>query len=590
MRNSQEPRPHAAGGEQGKAGEYEHNHAGTPAIDFGALFNSSPNAYMVLDRRLRFVAANDAYLSSVGGVGREEIIGRPLFDAFPGDPDEPDNIGVRQVRASLERVLANGKVDHLAVIPYTIPVHTPGGVRNTERYWSATHTPILDDRGDVAYVLQHTVDVTELQQMKQALRAAEAALDADGRLPHEQIEEGVFRRAQIVQEANQTLEAERRRFQILFEQAPGFIAVLAGPQHVFSLVNAAYYQMVGHRDIVGKAVAQALPEVTEQGFIELLDEVYTTGEPFVGRGVQLYLERTPGAPLDEVYVDFLYQPIVEPDGSISGIFVQGHEVTDQLRAQEELRQLNSTLEQRVQQRTVELELRNRELQEFAYVASHDLQEPLRKIHSFADLLVAEHAASLDEQARSYLGRLQHAALRMSNLISDLLAFSRVQTRGDTFARVDLGQVAQEVLVDLEEAVREAKAGVDVGPLPEVEADATQMRQLLQNVIGNALKYRRADVPLRVQVGGRVEAGAEASPSVAVIEVADNGIGFEEKYLDRIFTPFQRLHGRGVYGGTGMGLAICRRIVERHGGAITARSSPGAGSVFEIRLPVRRPAG
>ena len=558
-------------------------------IDFEAIFDRSPNPYMLLDAELRFVGANEAYLH-VTASRREDIIGRNVFDAFPGSVDATDDSNARQLRASLERVLHERMPDTLALIRYAVPRATPNGPVLEERFWSATHTPIFDERGQVAYILQHTVDVTELQQLKQALRAAEVALDAS--IPTAQVEEGVFRRAQVVQEANRMLDAERRWFRRLFEQSPGFMAVLRGPQHVFELANDAYYQVIGHRDIIGKPVREALPEVEGQGFLNLLDQVFLAGEPYIGRSVPIRLQREPGTDLTEVFVDFVYQPVIEPDGSIYGIFVQGHDVTEQRRAQEELRRLNATLEQRVSQRTAELEARNRELQEFAYVASHDLQEPLRKVRTFAGLLVSEHADEVGEEVHSYLSRIQNATQRMTTLIADLLAYSRITTQAHTFVRVDLGAVVEDVLSDLQVRLEETAGHVDVGPLPEIEADPLQMRQLFQNLIGNALKFHRPEVPPVVQVQGRIEPATDAEGGdgpICHLEIADQGIGFSQEYAHRIFAPFQRLHGRGQYEGTGIGLAICRRIAERHGGHIWAQSEPGRGSTFIVRLPARQEA-
>ncbi len=246
-------------------------------------------------------------------------------------------------------------------------------------------------------------------------------------------------------------------------------------------------------------------------------------------------------------------------------------------------------EERVRAFAAELQRSNQELEQFASVASHDLQEPLRKIQAFGDRLHAKFGADLGEQGRDYLGRMRSAAARMSTLISDLLAFSRVTTRAQPFAPVDLAAEVGEVVSDLEARLQQTGGRVDVGPLPELSADPTQVRQLFQNLIGNALKFHRPDEPPVVKVRGRVLPGADGRDGeVCEVTVEDNGIGFEEKYLDRIFQLFQRLHGRNEYEGTGIGLAICRKIVERHGGGITARSAPGRGSTFTVTLP-RNPA-
>jgi two-component system sensor kinase FixL len=244
----------------------------------------------------------------------------------------------------------------------------------------------------------------------------------------------------------------------------------------------------------------------------------------------------------------------------------------------------------------ELERSNHELEQFAYVASHDLQEPLRKIRTFGDRLATNCAAVLDATGRECLERMQSAAERMQNLIQGLLTLSRVTTKGQDFVPVDLAAVAAEVVSDLEVQIQQAQGQVELGHMPRIMADPLQIRQLLQNLIGNALKFRREDEPPVVRVDARFVGGRAARDALAGeqcrLVVEDNGIGFEEQYAERIFGVFQRLHTREAYPGTGIGLAICKKIAERHGGSITAHSTPGQGSTFTVLLPAvhRKPKG
>ncbi|HET6433062.1 PAS domain S-box protein [Dyella sp.] len=237
----------------------------------------------------------------------------------------------------------------------------------------------------------------------------------------------------------------------------------------------------------------------------------------------------------------------------------------------------------------DLRIRNRELQDFAYVASHDLQEPLRKIQAFSDRLQSRLAERLDESSRDYLQRMGDAASRMQTLIDDLLAYSRVGTHAATPAAVDLARELATVLDDLDGRVQEAAATVTADPLPTIQADASQMRQLLQNLLANALKFRAADRPCRIHVAARPLGEQSSAADRWELRVEDNGIGFDPIYAERIFAPFQRLHPRNVYSGTGIGLAIVRRIVERHGGSIHAESRAGEGTSFVVTLPARAAA-
>jgi PAS domain S-box-containing protein len=235
------------------------------------------------------------------------------------------------------------------------------------------------------------------------------------------------------------------------------------------------------------------------------------------------------------------------------------------------------IEKQLQLNTENLARSNRELEDFAYVASHDLQEPLRKIQAFSNLLKSEYETKLGEGA-DYVNRMDAAAQRMSRLIQDLLTFSRVTTKTNPKVRIKLNQTVSDVLLDLETRIDEVGGTVKVESLPTVLADPTHMRQLFQNLISNALKFHQPDVAPFVTITARIVKNAHE------IRVSDNGIGFDERYLDKIFSVFQRLHGRDSYEGTGIGLAVCRKIVERYGGTITAESEKNKGSTFIIRLP------
>jgi light-regulated signal transduction histidine kinase (bacteriophytochrome) len=242
------------------------------------------------------------------------------------------------------------------------------------------------------------------------------------------------------------------------------------------------------------------------------------------------------------------------------------------------------MENTLQEYAVQLERSNKELEQFAFVASHDLQEPLRKVKVFSELLMEKTLDKLDGDERDYLSRMQHAVLRMQTMIRDLLAYSRVTTKGQPFNPVELNQVAEEVLYDLDIRISRSQAVVEVGDLPVIEADPMQMRQLFQNLISNALKFHQKDVLPRVRIYSRP---GEVSGMIQLV-FEDNGIGFDLEHLDRIFQPFERLHGMSRFEGTGMGLAICAKIVQRHHGKIDADSQPGEGATFFVSLPLHQP--
>jgi signal transduction histidine kinase len=228
----------------------------------------------------------------------------------------------------------------------------------------------------------------------------------------------------------------------------------------------------------------------------------------------------------------------------------------------------------------ELVRSNAALEEFASVASHDLQEPLRKILSFGERLTLTAGPAIEGDARRHLDRMLSAATRMRKLIDDLLTYSQVATRVQPFVRTDIAGIARDVIADLETSIADQGGRVEVGELPVIDADPLQMRQLLQNLLGNALKYRKKDEAPVVRL-----TGSRAGGRFCTITVADNGIGFNDQYSDKIFKMFERLHGRMEYEGSGIGLAICRKIVERHGGTIAASGTAGRGATFTVTLPV-----
>lgn len=577
----------------------------SPGVDFEAIFRDAPNPYVLLDPDLRIVDMNEAYLRATNSV-RERIIGQNLFEAFPDGDDSPNSSGTALVKGSLLRALSERRTDHLAFVEYAIA----GPTGYDRRYWSATHVPIFGPDGEVAFLLQNTMDVTELAQ----LRAESALHSPDGRAA------AVLDRARAVQAANRSLWEERTHLRRLFHEAPGFMAVLRGPDHIFELANDAYLRLIGRRDIVGKPLREALPEVVEQGFIALLDETAASGKPYVGRGVRILLTPHHEGPPEERFLDFVYQPVADSDGTVSAIFVQGHDITEQKRAEAALRDLAVTLEDRVAQRTSELEsaqkaLRsvnanlegivsarmsdlkaaNEEIQRFAYIVSHDLRSPLVNVMGFASELddirriIAEHLAqagqSVPEAVRTAveqdlpeaLSFIRSSSERMDRLINAILRLSREGRR--TLAPEPL--LLQGLLTDLANGLSHRAdsigARIEIAELPEIVSDRIAVEQVFGNLLDNALKYLRADRPGVITVRGW-----EDGPNVRVA-VLDNGRGIDARDFERIFDLFRRAGAQDV-AGEGIGLAHVRALVRRLGGVVTVSSEPGEGSTFIVTLP------
>lgn len=364
----------------------------------------------------------------------------------------------------------------------------------------------------------------------------------------------------------EALRASKEKFRKAFNTTPTGMAIQRTDNGHFVEVNDAFVQITGYNreEILGHNAQElrlwydeaerdfALGILRQEGLIQDLEARFRQKSGAMGIGI-LTTER--------LYINNVFCNLISLQ-----------DITQRKQTELLLENYNR-----------ELERSNSELQEFAYVASHDLQEPLRKIQTFGSRLQTRYGAALDAAGQDYLERMIKAAARMQILITDLLAYSRVTTEAQPFRPVDLHEVMQEVLSDLELQIQLCGGEVLVDHLPTIEADPTQMRQLLQNLLSNGLKYHQADRPPRVEI--TAETLAQHGRAVCQLTVADNGIGFDEQYTEQIFGIFQRLHGRREYEGSGVGLAICKKIVERHGGTITAHSQVGQGATFVVTLPV-----
>jgi signal transduction histidine kinase/DNA-binding NarL/FixJ family response regulator len=479
-----------------------------------------------------------------------------------------------------------------------------------------------------------------------------------------------------------------KRIRAMFQQAPSFISILRGPEHVFEFANDAYMRLIGERrDIIGKPIREALPEITGQGYFELLDEVFLSGKPFTGLENSVQLQRSPHGPLLNIVLDFIYQPITDSSGQVTGIFVEGFEVTERVKAQGALREseeryrtlfdsidegfciieaipangdtladfryiaVNPALEAQSgvparvgdtiravipteaqtwidvfdnilrtgipirgergllsQGRVLDLYsfrleddtkrrvgviftdvtsrkraeaalLRaNEDLEQFAYSASHDLQEPLRTVKIYSELLSQRYGEKLTGDAKQFLDFVTAGATRMEMLVRDLLSYTQATQRDRHSVAVDAGDALASALANLSESIKESNAEVSFGPLPSLPIHPTQLQQIFQNLVGNAIKYRRQEVSPVINIQAQLDGGCWQ------FSVSDNGIGIESEYKERVFGLFKRLHTGDKYSGTGIGLAICQRIVEKYHGRIWVESEIGKGSTFYFILP------
>ena len=505
------------------------------------------NLAVVTDAQGRIEWANESFYK-LTGYTLEEIIGRKPGSFLQGPETSPETV------AEIREALRQKQPFAGEILNYT-KAGTP--------YWLYLQiNPIFDATGQLTHFIAVEIDITERKRMTRELK-------------------------------------ESRQFLELVLDTVPLQLFWKDRQYVYQGCNQHWATMAGFEspdDVVGITDDQ-LPWTQEERdwYLECDRNVITTGQAMMNIN-----QSQTQADGQQKWRRVNKVPIQNATGEVVGLLGTIEDITARVEGEMALKQQLSATEAAEARLKVEIAERtkalsvsehlkarlqesNRELQDFAYVSSHDLQEPLRKIQAFGDRLKRTSNDVLSDKSKDYLDRMLNAAERAQTLINDLLSFSRVTTKAKPFDEVDLAKVLAGVLSDLEIRIEQTNATVEVDPLPVIRADALQMRQILQNLISNALKFQQTGIPPVVQVRSRLY--THASKDYCELRVIDNGIGFEQKYADRIFGIFERLHGRKEYQGSGIGLAICRKIAERHGGSLTAQSEPGQGATFVLTLPV-----
>jgi len=513
------------------------------------LIDSLPDNMFVKDRQCRFLINNLAHVRTLGATHPDEVLGKTDRDIFPAEL-------ANQYYADEQTLMKSGQplnTEESVVIPLTCD----------KRWLQTTKVPLRDKQGAVVGLIGINRDVTERRRAEEALRRA-----------HDELEKRVAERTAEISQ-------ERLILRTLIDNLPDCIYAkdAAGRKILANPADLKNLRCKTEAEAIGKSDFDLFPkDIAEQFWAD--DQKVIHGEPVINREEHFFDEEG-----RKRWLLTSKLPLRDATGKIVGLMGIGRDITERKQAEDALR----SSEEKLRQFTTQLERSNRELQDFAYVASHDLQEPLRKIVVFGERLKEKNSEAMGPEALDYLDRMQKAAARMQILINDLLTFSRVTTKAHPFAPVNLAEIASEVVNDLEGRIELVKGRVELGALPVIDAESLQMRQLLQNLIGNALKFRRPEEPPVVKVEAQIIPDpVTPAKKLCQLTVSDNCIGFDEKYLDRIFNVFQRLHTRNEYEGTGMGLAIVRKIALYHGGDITAKSKPGQGATFILTLPVVHP--
>jgi PAS domain S-box-containing protein len=595
----------------------------TARLHFRALFESSPGLFLVLKPDLTLVAVSDAYLAATM-TKREDIVGRGLFDVFPDNPDDPAATGVRNLRASLDRVRRTRAADAMAVQKYDIRRPESAGGGFEERYWSPVNSPVLGVDGEVAYLIHRVEDVTEFVRRKQT--STERAADADeSRTRMDRVEAEIFLRGQQLQQLNELLRAanealaaevaERRRreealrqseerFRLLVEGTTDYALFMLDPQGRVASWNAGAERIKGYRaeEIVGQHFSRFYPqEALDRGWPAEELRRAAAGGRFENEGWRV---RKDGSTF---WADVVITALKDQAGRLRGFSKLTRDLTERRQREEELLQLHRDLERRVQERTAALAASNEALQaeiaerrraeealreadrrkdQFVMMLAHELRNPLAPIRNSLQVLQASEAdRQVVEQARRVMAR---QVGHMAHIIEDLLDVSRLM-RGRVELRperIDLARLTRDALEDQRPAFDRSGLALEAD-LPEVpvwvNADATRLTQVFDNLLQNAVKFTERGGTVAVRVG------ADADRQHAVWTIRDTGVGIDPDLLPRLFEPFAQAD-RSLdrsQGGLGLGLALVKGLVELHGGEVQAASGgPGRGAEFVVRLPVQ----
>ncbi|MES2701346.1 MAG: PAS domain-containing protein [Bacteroidota bacterium] len=492
-------------------------------------------------REMRIVLANRSILD-VWGKGYD-VIGKLYSDILP----ELSNQAIFQ---QLDDVYTTGVAFHAR--DQRVDLVVDG--RLQPYYFNYSFTPVYDADGNVYGVMNTAAEVTDLNM------------------------------------ARQKVEQSEKNFRNIILQAPVAMCMLLGPQHVVAIANEMMIALWGkeEEDVLYKPLFDAVPDTREQGLERMLAEVYETGVQAKAAERPIAFVRNDKTEI--TYIDIVYEPYQDELGTTLGVLVTCVDVTQQVLARQQIEDVVAARTKELAMANDSLQRSNAALEQFAYIASHDLQEPLRKVSTYSQML-EQNLGSIDDRSKHYLDKINSSTARMATLVRGVLTYSQLSGTDPGFSKVSLENVVGEILTDFELLIAQRNASVMYSGLPEIMAIPLQMSQLFGNLIGNALKFCKANGTPEVSISAVllpaeevIARGLADGGRYYSITVADNGIGFDQQHAQRIFNIFQRLHGKTDYLGTGIGLAMCRKIAENHGGDIYAESTPGEGARFTVILP------
>jgi PAS domain S-box-containing protein len=502
------------------------------------LIESAPFPIGVYEgREMRITMLNQSIID-VWGKGND-LIGKTYREVLP-------ELEKQQAYDQLDQVFTTGVPFHAR--NQRVELVVDGKLKAF--YFNYSFTPLFDGNGKVYAVMNTAADVTDLNLAKLKVEQSE------------------------------------RNFRNMVKQAPVAMCILTGKDHIVEVANDLMLELWGKPEeaVLSRPIFEGLPDARGQGLEAIMNNVYTSGTPFIANELPVTLFRK--GKYDTVYQNFVYEPYRDSDGKILGVLAITVDVTTQVVARRQIEEV-------VKERTESLRRTNAELSQFAYITSHDLQEPARKISIFIEMLSKIIGDDLDPRAKNYLKKIESSSTRMLSLIRDVLSFSQLSKSSFQFEMVDLNTIVEEIKNDFELLIEQKQCAIESDPLPTIEAIGIQMSQLISNLVSNALKFSRNDVRNCLRITCEIldkenlagVSDLKPSNKYCRISFTDNGIGFSQEHAEQIFDIFQRLHAKSEYEGTGIGLAMCKKICENHGGHISASSTPGEGATFTVILPV-----
>lgn len=505
---------------------------------YHSITSNTPDLVYVFDLDYRFSYANKALLE-MWGKSAEDAIGKGLREN-----------GYEEWHAAMHE----REIDQIAATKRNIrgTVSFPHAELG-QRIYDYILVPVLNEAGEVEAVAGTTRDITEFKESDEKIRQSES------------------------------------RLKMMIDQTPAPTLVLMGDRLTIEQINKPMLQLIGHgEEVIGQPLIEVLPELKGSYIWDKVLKVYDDGISF--DHPEVLVSHTRGGEIEDFYYNLSYRPLKESD-EIVGMIQVAVDVTEHVVARKKMaesenryRKLSETLEQQVKERTQELQRSNDDLQQFAHVASHDLKEPVRKIKMFVSRLeekIKHYETDNDNSIPQFIEKINGATNRMYTMIEGVLSYSTVNSTSREPEPVDLADIVNSIEVDLEVTLQNVAGKIDHHSLPTIDGAPVLLYQLFYNLINNSIKFARPGVPPRISVT------ATTAEDNVDIEVSDNGIGFENSQSSYIFETFRRLHSKDQYDGTGLGLALCKKIVERHGGSITAEGHPGKGATFRIRLPLRQ---